>query len=162
LLSPCDEKFARVRVKFCIVIARASDICTGKNNFQNLRCKRCARTGIEQKMSESVTTDSRRARPLQINFSEIVRADLISRRNFLFIRAHARQIIAALHTKRIPARAYRRARQSPSFFFRISLTACGLALPPDAFITCPTNQPRLYSRLAARGPRRWNIQDISK
>ena len=31
--------------------------------------------------------------------------------------------------------------QSPSFAFRMSLTACGLALPPDAFITCPTNQP---------------------
>src|SRR5262245_33053356 len=29
--------------------------------------------------------------------------------------------------------------QSPSFFFRRSFTACGLALPPEAFITWPTN-----------------------
>jgi hypothetical protein len=105
LLSPCDEKFARVRVKFCIDITRCGDICTGKNNFQNLPRKWCARTGIEQKMSESVTTDSRRARPLQINFSEIVRADLISRRIFLFTRAQARRAIAALHTNRTLMRA---------------------------------------------------------
>ena len=31
--------------------------------------------------------------------------------------------------------------QMPSFAFRRSLTACGLALPPDCFITWPTNQP---------------------
>jgi hypothetical protein len=60
LLSPCDEKFSQLRVKFCIDIARASDICTGKNNFQNMPRKWCARTGIEQKMSESVPGDSRR------------------------------------------------------------------------------------------------------
>src|ERR1700754_3803110 len=29
----------------------------------------------------------------------------------------------------------------PSLAFRMSLTACGLALPPDDFITWPTNQP---------------------
>src|SRR5438067_214170 len=29
----------------------------------------------------------------------------------------------------------------PSLDLRRSLTACGLALPPDDFITCPTNQP---------------------
>ena len=29
----------------------------------------------------------------------------------------------------------------PSFDFSRSLTACGLALPPDDFITWPTNQP---------------------
>src|ERR1041384_3709667 len=29
----------------------------------------------------------------------------------------------------------------PSFFLMSSLTACGLALPPVAFITWPTNQP---------------------
>src|SRR5882757_11475622 len=31
--------------------------------------------------------------------------------------------------------------QMPSFAFRRSFTACGLALPPDDFITWPTNQP---------------------
>src|SRR3954466_9595169 len=31
--------------------------------------------------------------------------------------------------------------QMPSFAFSRSLTACGLALPPDCFITWPTNQP---------------------
>src|SRR5437868_15299636 len=31
--------------------------------------------------------------------------------------------------------------QMPSLDLRRSLTACGLALPPDDFITCPTNQP---------------------
>src|SRR4029453_14275970 len=31
--------------------------------------------------------------------------------------------------------------QMPSFAFKRSLTACGLALPPDCFITWPTNQP---------------------
>jgi hypothetical protein len=60
LLSPRDEKFSRVRVKFCTDIARCGDICTGKNNFQNLSRKWCARSGIEQKMSESVPGDSRR------------------------------------------------------------------------------------------------------
>src|ERR1700682_1856870 len=39
------------------------------------------------------------------------------------------------------ARGARRRAQVPIFFFRRSLTACGLALPPDAFITWPTNQP---------------------
>ena len=33
--------------------------------------------------------------------------------------------------------------QIPSFFFRISLSACGLALPPEAFIAWPTNQPSI-------------------
>ena len=46
----------------------------------------------------------------------------------------------------------------PSFDLRMSLTACGLALPPVDFITCPTNQPsmpglafacRALSKLAA-------------
>src|SRR5450631_1401074 len=100
-------------------------------------------------MSESVPGDSRRTSLPAGNFYAIARADLISRRNFLFMHAHARQIIAALHTKRIPARADRRARQSPSFFFRISLTACGLALPPDAFMTCPTNQPIAFGLVLA-------------
>ena len=31
--------------------------------------------------------------------------------------------------------------QMPSFDFRRSLTACGFALPPEDFITWPTNQP---------------------
>jgi hypothetical protein len=51
-----------MRVKFCIDSARRADICTGKNNFHNLLRKRHARTGIEQKMSESVPSDSRRTR----------------------------------------------------------------------------------------------------
>ena len=44
----------------------------------------------------------------------------------------------------------RGARQMPSFDLRRSFTACGLALPPDDFITWPTNQPssvRLRPRL---------------
>jgi hypothetical protein len=139
LLSTRDEKFSRMRVKFCIDIARCGDICTGKNNFQNLPCKWCARTGIEQKMSESALGDSHRTQLSAGNFYAIARADLFSRRNLLLTRAKARRINAALHTKRIPARVYHRARQSPSFFFKSSLTNCGLALPPKRFMTWPTN-----------------------
>ena len=62
-VSPRNDAIARARVKFFFDCARAFDICTGKNNFQNLPCKRRARTGIEQKMSESVPSDSHRARP---------------------------------------------------------------------------------------------------
>src|SRR5450759_4233840 len=40
------------------------------------------------KMSESPPSDSRCVRPLQINFPEIVRAGLISHRDFLFSRAN--------------------------------------------------------------------------
>src|SRR5436190_390916 len=36
-------------------------------------------------------------------------------------------------------------RQSPSLRLSSSLTACGFALPPDAFIAWPTNQPRSFS-----------------
>ena len=39
--------------------------------------------------------------------------------------------------------------QSPSFFFSSSLTACGLALPPEAFITWPTNQPIAFGLVLA-------------
>ena len=80
LLSPRDEKFPRARMKFCSDSARACDICTGKNNFQNLPRKRCARTGIDQKMSESVPSDSRRACSPVENLCATVRADFISRR----------------------------------------------------------------------------------
>ncbi len=34
-----------------------------------------------------------------------------------------------------------KASYSPSFRFKISFSACGLALPPLAFIAWPTNQP---------------------
>jgi hypothetical protein len=106
LLSPCDEIFARACVKFCIDIARSADICTGKNNFQNLPRKWCARTGIEQKMSESVPGDSHRTQLPAGNFYAIARADLISRRNFLLTRAQAWRIIAALHPNRTPTREH--------------------------------------------------------
>src|SRR5947209_14458338 len=33
--------------------------------------------------------------------------------------------------------------QMPSLAFNTTFTACGLALPPVAFITCPTNQPSM-------------------
>jgi hypothetical protein len=36
-----------------------------------------------------------------------------------------------------------RANQRPNRAFSASLTACGLALPPVAFMTCPTNQPSM-------------------
>src|SRR6185437_9309117 len=39
--------------------------------------------------------------------------------------------------------------QRPSLLLRRSLTACGLALPPEAFITCPTNQPMAFGLLLA-------------
>ena len=39
--------------------------------------------------------------------------------------------------------------QMPSRFLRRSLTACGLALPPDAFITWPTNQPIAFGFVLA-------------
>jgi hypothetical protein len=39
------------------------------------------------------------------------------------------------------ARRRRAQSQSPSLLFRRSLTACGFALPPDDFITWPTNHP---------------------
>jgi hypothetical protein len=70
LLASRNELFVCARVKFCIDSARAFDICTGKNNFQNLPRKQRARTGIEQKMSESVPSDSHRARPPAAKFSD--------------------------------------------------------------------------------------------
>jgi hypothetical protein len=67
LLSPRNEKFSQMFVKFCIDITRRADICTGKNNFHNLLRKMRARAGIEQKTSESVPSDSHRAqRPAEI------------------------------------------------------------------------------------------------
>src|SRR5208282_322918 len=42
-----------------------------------------------------------------------------------------------------------RCAQSPIRFFRRSLTACGLALPPEAFITWPTNQPIAFGFVLA-------------
>jgi hypothetical protein len=52
---------------------------------------------------------------------------------------HARVLIdaAAMMTPGITSREDQR----PSFALSMSLTACGLALPPDDFITWPTNQP---------------------
>ena len=41
------------------------------------------------------------------------------------------------------------ARQSPSLRLRMSLTACGLALPPDDFITWPTNHPIAFGLVFA-------------
>src|SRR6476659_2731408 len=38
---------------------------------------------------------------------------------------------------------------SPSLRFNTSLTACGLALPPDAFITWPTNHPIAFGLVLA-------------
>ena len=38
---------------------------------------------------------------------------------------------------------------SPSLRFNTSLTACGLALPPDAFIAWPTNHPIAFGLLLA-------------
>jgi hypothetical protein len=69
-------------VKFCNDITRSADICTGKNNFHNLLRKMRAGTGIEQKTSESVPSDSHRAqRPVEI-FHGNVGADLSLRRTF--------------------------------------------------------------------------------
>jgi hypothetical protein len=82
LLSPRHEKFSCMRVKFCIVIACRADICTGKNNFHKLPRKWHAQTGIDQKMSESVPGDSRRARLAAENFSADARAERVSYRNF--------------------------------------------------------------------------------
>ena len=45
----------------------------------------------------------------------------------------------------------RAAHQSPSLLLSSSFTACGLALPPEAFITCPTNQPIAFGLVL--GPR---------
>src|SRR5215813_15164610 len=54
-----------------------------------------------------------------------------------FSRAHVHRTIWKnfVHCKQFLAR------QSPSLRLRMSLTACGLALPPDDFITWPTNHP---------------------
>jgi hypothetical protein len=54
-----------------------------------------------------------------------------------------RRVLA--HTQNLPAAKMPAAAvapiQMPSLDFSRSLTACGLALPPDDFITWPTNQP---------------------
>jgi hypothetical protein len=42
-----------------------------------------------------------------------------------------------------------RCRHAPIFFRKSSLTVCGLALPPDAFITWPTNQPIAFGFVLA-------------
>src|SRR4051794_23788048 len=51
---------------------------------------------------------------------------------------HARPSIEAAAITPAPRQ---RAVQTPSLALSRSLTACGLALPPDDFITWPTNQP---------------------
>jgi hypothetical protein len=92
---------------------------------------RVSRGRNRSKNAESVPSDSR------------VRAVL--ERQFL---AHARQIpimdsqtlVSCAHSAHASTNSHafpsaRAVDQSPSFFFRSSLTACGLALPPDAFIT---------------------------
>jgi hypothetical protein len=53
-----------------------------------------------------------------------------------------RQRVARLRITRIAA-GDSRPLQRPSRRFNASLTACGLALPPVDFITCPTNQPSM-------------------
>src|ERR1700728_1059624 len=50
--------------------------------------------------------------------------------------------------RRRPA-APRHGTQVPILLFRRSLTACGLALPADAFITWPTNQPIAFGLVLA-------------
>ena len=56
--------------------------------------------------------------------------------------------VARRNFPRARAPTQRRA-QIPIRFFRRSLTACGLALPPDAFITWPTNQPIAFGLVLA-------------
>jgi hypothetical protein len=58
LSTPRAEKFLRTRFYFCAGVACCRNICTGKNNFDKLSHMRRARTGIDQKMSESVASDS--------------------------------------------------------------------------------------------------------
>jgi hypothetical protein len=78
--------------------------------------KWCARTGIEQKMSESVPGDSRRTSLPTGNFYAIVRADLISRRIFLFTRAQARRKLPHCTQNGFPhARTVARVRVRVSF-----------------------------------------------
>ncbi len=61
----------------------------------------------------------------------------------LFRRRNARREVARRKIRtRISA-------QTPIRFFNRSLTACGLALPPDAFITWPTNQPTAFGLVLA-------------
>src|SRR3984885_10789724 len=62
-------------------------------------------------------------------------ASLRARRNkFLACRERA-PVVSRANS----ATASNRCAQSPIRFLRSALTACGLALPPDAFITWPTN-----------------------
>src|SRR6476660_9995109 len=73
-------------------------------------------------MSESVRSDSRR-------FGSVGPQFVTGRRSMRNYRA---QKLRVHRTKTA---------HNPSLRFKMSLTACGLALPPDDFITCPTNQP---------------------
>jgi hypothetical protein len=69
LSAPDTIQIARMHIRICIGAACSLDIFTGKNFFHNLLRKMLRNDRNRSKMSESVLTDSRRARPTAGKFS---------------------------------------------------------------------------------------------
>ena len=79
------------------------------------------------------------ARGLRIAIEFFLESD-----DIFFSRAPSVRVDARDDSMRIAQRVKsRRANQRTNRAFKASLTACGLALPPVVFITCPTNQPSM-------------------
>jgi hypothetical protein len=101
-----DEEKSRACTLVCITAVPCDCLCAEQKNFAQLALREGVKRPKSIKKSESAVSDSRRAR---LDAGK-------------FLRDAAGAIVSA-------------ADQSPSFFFKSSLTACGLALPPDDFIT---------------------------
>jgi len=85
----------------CIGIARRNDKCTGKKFFHKLLRKTLRSDRNRSKTSESVTTDSRRARPPAEKFSQPSAHRTRRASKILFLRVKSRRAIAALHPNRM-------------------------------------------------------------
>ena len=114
---------------------------TQVKNFFHRRAFEALRDGaFDQKRANCAQSDSRFACARSTRASRQVARDVFSS-----ARAQDNS------PRRDAMRAHRASHQSPSLLLSSSLTACGLALPPEAFITWPTNQPSAFGlALASR------------
>jgi hypothetical protein len=92
-----EQNYLHTFVDFCAKARATATSSQAQNFFHKLPSKRRALTGIDQKMSESVTSDSRRTIPSAINFSFPHVCGRISRRNFVFMRAKIPSALTATH-----------------------------------------------------------------
>ena len=145
-----NNKIARMRVQFCASTSLVDrDKCTAQKYFCTSCPQNASRGRNRSKTSESVPTDSRRHAAVAVNFCADARAEHDLRREFCSRARHrARDCRTAPKLRCKCARRAARVRARVSFS-GVSLTACGLALPPDAFITWPTNQPIAFGLVLA-------------